>query len=397
MHVADRFRTQVLSAVTSRYPGKEELVELVALALCSRDHLLVIGPPGTAKSEVVHEMALRLSGRYFDYLLSRFTEPSELFGPVDIAGLRDGVYRTRTEGMLPEAEVVFLDEIFHANSAILNTLLGILQNGRFRRGGELRSCPLISAIAASNELAEDSDLRALQDRFTLRVLSEPLADEKLPTLLEAGWSLERERLTDSRSTPNAADATFTTDELRSVHRLVAGVDLTPVREHAADLLGRIRACGVPVSDRRAVRFLRLVAASATLCKRSSAGVADLWPARYLWEIEDERDSLAELVEEFVIDRASATAREDDHPLARLGLGPTALLEDLSRLESEVDDIAAAIPRATADRLQVRIQALDRQRRWCRSENPDDASKLKELEDRLGSVYDVLAQKTTRNS
>src|SRR5262245_57557594 len=105
---------------------RETLVELIARSAVAREHMLVLGPPGTAKYEPVRRIALACSGRYFGYLLVRFTEPSEIFGPIDLRKLKDGVVETETSGMLPEAEIAFLDEVFLGSTAILNTLLGIL-------------------------------------------------------------------------------------------------------------------------------------------------------------------------------------------------------------------------------------------------------------------------------
>ena len=108
----------------------------------AREHLLVIGPPGTAKSVAVRRIAQTTGGRYFEYLLGRFTEPNEIFGPVDLRKLREGTVETDVRGMLPEAEIAFLDEIFQGSSAILNTLLGILNERIFRRGHTQLKCPL---------------------------------------------------------------------------------------------------------------------------------------------------------------------------------------------------------------------------------------------------------------
>src|SRR5207253_11342216 len=118
------------------------LVETIALAAVAGEHLLVIGPPGTAKSEAVRRVARATGARYFEYLVGRFTEPSEIFGPVDLRKLREGRVETETAGMLPEAEFAFLDEIFNGSTAILNTLLGILNERVFRRGHTQMKCPL---------------------------------------------------------------------------------------------------------------------------------------------------------------------------------------------------------------------------------------------------------------
>jgi MoxR-like ATPase len=110
----------------AQFLGKEEIIRLLFISALAGEHLVMVGPPGTAKSAIVRAFAQVIDARYFDYLLTRFTEPNEIFGPVDIQAFRSGTYRRRIEKMLPEAEVVFLDEIFKANSAILNSLLTLV-------------------------------------------------------------------------------------------------------------------------------------------------------------------------------------------------------------------------------------------------------------------------------
>ena len=106
----------------------------------------------------MHELAGRLEGRVFSYLLTRFTEPSEIFGPFDIRRLREGDLVTNTEGMLPEAQFIFLDELLNANSAILNSLLMVLNERVFRRGRETRKLPVLMVVGASNHLPDDDAL-----------------------------------------------------------------------------------------------------------------------------------------------------------------------------------------------------------------------------------------------
>src|SRR5689334_18142874 len=175
---------------------REALVELIALSAVAGEHLLVVGPPGTAKSEAVRRVARALGGRYFEYLLGRFTEPSEIFGPVDLRRLKEGVVETETTGMLPEAEFAFLDEVFKGSTAILNTLLGILNERVFRRGHTLVRCPLRVCVGASNSLPEDESLAAFSDRFLVRVFVDPVPDPRLEELLEAGWRLEHSDASD---------------------------------------------------------------------------------------------------------------------------------------------------------------------------------------------------------
>src|SRR5438105_1455232 len=138
---SDQLRTALAEAGRGLVE-REVLVELIALAAVAEEHVLVIGEPGTAKSEAVRRVARALGGRYFEYLLGRFTEPSELFGPVDLLKLQLGKLETVTAGMLPEADIAFLDEVFVGSTAILNTLLGILNERVFRRGSVDVEAPL---------------------------------------------------------------------------------------------------------------------------------------------------------------------------------------------------------------------------------------------------------------
>ncbi len=245
---------------------REALVELVALAAVAREHVLVIGPPGTAKSEAVRRISRCIGGAYFEYLLGRFTEPNELFGPVDMQRLREGIVQTRTEGMLPEAELVFLDEVFLGSTAILNTLLAILNERTFRRGAQSLSCPLRVCVGASNALPDDPALDAFADRFVLRMFLDKLPDPRLEDLLVAGWeSIE------------APAAVATVQDIDALAQQARGADLRPVRPHLAHAVRVLRGAGIELSDRRVVKLQGLVAAAAVLSGRSTPTRADLWP------------------------------------------------------------------------------------------------------------------------
>ena len=148
IETAQRVRTNLLDNLKQEYVGKDEVVDLLGICLVAGENLFLLGPPGTAKSAIVRSLASRLDGRVFDYLLTRFTEPSELFGPFDIRKLRDGELITNTEGMLPEADIVFLDELLNANSAILNSLLMALNERIFRRGRETRRLGFVLTVGA---------------------------------------------------------------------------------------------------------------------------------------------------------------------------------------------------------------------------------------------------------
>jgi MoxR-like ATPase len=284
--VVARLRQQVLEPLKARFVDRDEVIDLIALAAVAGEHLFLYGPPGTAKSALIREFAAAVRGRYFEYMLTRFSEPNEVFGPVDIARLREGVVATVTTGMLPEAEFAFLDELFNANSAILNNLLTVLNERIYRRGAETHRLPLLSLFSASNALPEDEALRALFDRFLLRCPVDNLRREAMPRLLAAGWELER-------ATPTVP--AVTAEELAGLTRTVLTIDLTPVRELYAETVFKVRDLGVALSDRRVVKVMKLLAASAVLSGRSAAAPSDLWVLRYVWDRPEQIGPLKSLV------------------------------------------------------------------------------------------------------
>ena len=188
----------------AQFDERDEAVDLLTLAAVCQEHLLLIGPPGTAKTELVRRFTELIDAQRFHYLLTRFTEPSELFGPLDLAAFHDRRFHIRTDGMLPTAEIAFLDEVFQGSSAILNTLLTLVNERVFYNGATPQPVPLISLIGASNDLPDDPVLRAFADRFPLRVQVEPVADDGLSTCsTRAGSSSAPDRDSRTRRWPGA--------------------------------------------------------------------------------------------------------------------------------------------------------------------------------------------------
>jgi len=260
---------EALAAASRGLVEREALVELIALAAVAGEHVLVLGAPGTAKSEAVRRAARGLGGRYFEYLLGRFTEPGELFGPIDLRQLREGVVAVETAGMLPEAEVAFLDEVFLGSTAILNTLLGILNERTFRRGSTRLHCPLRVCVGASNALPDDDSLGPFADRFLVRSFLDPVGDPRLEDLLAGGWQLD--------APAPVGLPTASLGDLDLLARTARALDLAPIRPALAHAIRLLRRADVTLSDRRAVRVQRLVAAAAVLAGRTHATEEDLWP------------------------------------------------------------------------------------------------------------------------
>jgi len=365
-----RLRAEVIDPLKARFVGRDEVVDLIALAVVAGEHLFLYGPPGTAKSALIRQFASAVRGNYFEYLLTRFSEPNELFGPIDLAKLRDGTVATVTAGMLPEAEFAFLDELFNANSAILNNLLTVLNERVYRRGAERHDLPLLSFFSASNHLPEDDALKALFDRFLLRCHVDQLPRAAMPHLLTAGWALER---------PQLLQATVTADELRRLADAVYAIDLTPVRERYADLAFRVRDLGVALSDRRSVKVQKLIAASALLCGRTAAASCDLWVLRYVWDRAEQIAPLSALVNGILKDQPEGQAKET-HPLAAVPerVDAEALAKQLDVLDAEAASGAASL--TALARLREQATVIADRAAWV-----VDAAARRHLVDRAGRL------------
>src|SRR6266487_2112166 len=171
------------------FVNKQEIIDLMCIAAIAQEPLLLIGPPGTAKSDLVVKFKDALGieqGDYFEYMLTRFTEPSEIIGAIDIKELRDGKYIRKKEGKLPTARIAFLDEIFKSNSAILNILLTIINERKFYQDGVPQPVRLRVLFAATNEIPEQSELAALKDRFCLKAESRSVQESHFTDLIDAG-------------------------------------------------------------------------------------------------------------------------------------------------------------------------------------------------------------------
>lgn len=301
---------KALSQLKNTFIGKDEIIDLLGIGLIARENAFLLGPPGTAKSAIVRALSDRITqGKNFEYLLTRFTEPNEIFGPFDIRKLKDGELVTNTEGMMPEASMVFLDEIFNANSAILNSLLMALNEKIFRRGKETKKLPALMFVGASNVLPEDDALNALLDRFLIRIKCDYVDPDQLYEVLLAGWKLENSVAED----PVSIDA----EEIKQLQSACRNVDLKAIREPYVNLVHSLRNTGIKVSDRRAVKLQNLIAASALMCGRTEATLSDLWVLKYIWDTEEQIEVLESMINT-VIEKDTNTAT---HPQAAFNKTP----------------------------------------------------------------------------
>lgn len=342
LHSAATHIRQVVRTATEGLVGREQLAELIVLAAVAQEHILVIGPPGTAKSAVVRRVAQSMGGRYFEYLLGRFTEPSELFGTVDLKKLREGTVETDVSGMLPEADIVFLDEVFLGSTAILNTLLGVLNERRFRRGHTQIDCPLRVCVAASNGLPEDEALAAFGDRFLLHLFVESVPDNQLEAMLAGGWQSER------RQIPSLLGL----NELDTLGQALGDVDLSAVRPLLAQAIRRLREAGIQLSDRRIVKSQRLIAAAALLGGRTEASEADLWPLLYVLPTQETQQSGRELLGELF------AGSSNSHLFSAVEEATLQPMSRLNRLLETAEDYLARSEPPSNQQLESLLREID---------------------------------------
>ena len=355
MKTIDRLNT-VLHHLKNTFVGKDEIIDLMGIALVARENLFMLGPPGTAKSAMVRSLAKLLDGKTFEYLLTRFTEPNELFGPFDIRKLREGELLTNTEGMLPEANLIFLDELLNANSAILNSLLMVLNERIFRRGKETKDLPALMIVGASNHLPEDDALQALFDRFLIRVRCENVAPDLLSHVLDAGWKLEQKKTT--------AVEGISANEILSIQEQIGKVNLEGIKKPYLALIQQLRNAGVKVSDRRAVKIQRLIAASALLCHIEEAILSDTWVMRYIWDTEEQEEIIAGIVNGLVEEDQAV----DQHPRASKSNlpDPDEIFKEVNELQNQWN-LTSTTP---AERVQIkdRLRYLNGRSEWISNDS-----------------------------
>lgn len=252
---------------------RETPVRLALLAALAGEHLLLIGPPGTAKSDLARRLhRVFRDSAYFERLLTRFSVPEELFGPLSIAALEQDRYERQIAGYLPSAAIAFIDEVFKANSAILNALLTLLNEREFDNGAQRVRTPLISVIGATNQVPEDEVVAAFYDRFLLRYAVEPVSRESFTELL----ALPEETTIDV-----AEELCLTDADLAAITRRIDQVALPPaVVELLAALRDFLAEENIYVSDRRWRKIIRLLKTSALTNGRDAVSIWDLWLVQF---------------------------------------------------------------------------------------------------------------------
>ena len=322
----ERFK-QLLGEMNRGIYEKETEISLSLLAALAGESIILLGPPGVAKSMVARQLKTAFrDAQSFEYLMSRFSTPDEIFGPVSIQKLKTSdTYERAVEGYLPTADVVFLDEIWKAGPAIQNTLLTVINEKIFRNGNREMHLPLKLLVAASNELpAKGEGLEALWDRFVIRIESRPIKLEKnfRAMLLDSHADfLGPTDFTDSTDfsgftgglghadfADNAdfSDLKITSEEYAEWAEKICKIG---VKEEVLDAISAIRKSlravnvdeaaerrNIYVSDRRWKNIVRLLRTSAFMQDREEVDICDLLPIYHcLWQEPEERDAIRNIV------------------------------------------------------------------------------------------------------
>lgn len=310
----ERFK-QLLGEMNRGIYEKETEISLSLLAALAGESIILLGPPGVAKSMVARQLKTAFrDAQSFEYLMSRFSTPDEIFGPVSIQKLKTSdTYERAMEGYLPTADVVFLDEIWKAGPAIQNTLLTVINEKIFRNGNREMHLPLKLLVAASNELpAKGEGLEALWDRFVIRIESRPIKLEKnfRAMLLDshADFSGSTGILGHADFADNAdfSDLKITAEEYAEWAEKICKIG---VKEEVLDAISAIRKSlravnvdeaaerrNIYVSDRRWKNIVRLLRTSAFMQDREEVDICDLLPIYHcLWQEPEERDAIRNIV------------------------------------------------------------------------------------------------------
>lgn len=284
-------RAKVVRGVEKLQKGlleRETEVRLLLLASLCGEHLLLLGPPGTAKSELARRLSGLAQGAYFERLLTRFSVPEELFGPLSMQGLENDRYVRKTEGYLPTAEVAFVDEIFKANSAILNALLTLLNERLFDNGNERLPVPLLCLVGASNELPESEELDALYDRFLIRRTVAQVTNAQVGKLarLAAGRPADSSESSNGNGSGSSGPELVMDDFRHTAEGAYAAVD---VPDTVVDILAELRCylqdkCEPPmyVSDRRFMKAVQMLQVAAHADGRAAVNEYDCLLLEYVF-------------------------------------------------------------------------------------------------------------------
>lgn len=269
MQIIEKY-LKLVDILSENLVGKEEVIKSAIITLLAKENIILVGPPGTAKSEVARRLTKIIKGgKYFEYLLTKFTTPEELFGPVSLTDLKEDKFKRQTNGYLPSANIGFLDEIFKANSSILNSLLTIINEKVYHNGNIPEKTNIVTIVGASNELpTNEAELAALYDRFIMRKIVGYVSNHDIAKF----FTLKRSELV----VPE--EYMFTIDEINDLNEKAKDIRISlkmqiRLKKLREDISKNFEDEGI--SDRKFLKLLHLLRISAYLNGKNEVTHNDL--------------------------------------------------------------------------------------------------------------------------
>jgi len=308
------------------------------LATLAGEHVLFLGPPGTAKSLLSKGICEAIEGQFFYYLLTRFTTPEEIFGPLSLKALQQDDFCRKIDGYLPTAHVAFLDEIFKSNSSILNSLLTLLNERRFHNGSRVIEVPLVTAFGASNELPEENEsLEALYDRFLFRCQVRYVEDDA--NFLELLFSSDNFK----------AEAMLSLRKIREVQEMARRVSVDEdVKRIIIEARRELRSRGIQLSDRRWKKMAGVLRVAAAAMGKDSVDRSMVLLLQHMaWDRPEQKGLIKNILMDLIVSGGVS----------------------LEKLKKEADDLLSLVQRSVDFKFPLRIRCYD-----C-SEVLDNSKKL----------------------
>ncbi|MGI9392594.1 MAG: AAA family ATPase [Parvibaculales bacterium] len=293
---------KICEALSSGVLEKEEAITVSLLAALAGQNVFLLGPPGTAKSLIARRLASVFeTNAYFEYLMQRFSTPEEVFGPISLAELKKDNYIRKVEGYLPVADFAFLDEIWKSSPAVLNTLLTIINEKKFRNGTDVKTVPLKALISASNETPPaNQGLEALYDRFLVRLMLSPVQEKNSfeKVIQQAPAKSEVDIKNGDKITNKEFELwQLEIDEVKLSPETLNVIQAVRIQIEQSN---KDREQKIYVSDRRWQRAARILKAGAYFCDRKITNLVDTLLLRHcLWSTDSDRAVLQKIVEDAV--------------------------------------------------------------------------------------------------